>query len=606
LLIEDEQGSKQRVVLSLDGRDSFRAFDGQMASIGKAQLPALPMGRYILTLEGNNATPCHLTVAPPACFLPKRLLAGAVGLSAQLYTLRRQEGECGDQGIGDFTMLGEIGAAAGHNGFACLGLNPMHALMTRNRERASPYHPSDRNFLDPIYLDLEDMAGVTGLPLQFDKQRAQTLANLPDVDYPAVWAFKEQALRRHFETCQRLWAKQPSSGPAQDFAAFIAAGGAALRKFACFEILVQQHDGADWRDWPPELRNGEATALARIERENAEDWRFILFQQWLCERQLAAAAARAKEGGLWMGFYRDMAVGAAPDGGEGWANAGLYLHGVSVGAPPDPLAEGGQIWHLPPPEPLKMAAQGFRSFADLLRSNMRHAGALRIDHALGLMRLFLVPYGMPALAGAYLSYPLDDLLAQVALESHRAHCVVIGEDLGTVPEGFRAKLETANILSYRVLWFERWAENFAPAEAYPPKAVACAATHDLPTLAGWWQGADIAEKAALGLISPGLAADDMQRRRDDRRRLLETLAAEGLAPTSVDFDAPLSPAMLDAIHAFLQKTPAILAMVQIDDLMGETRGVNLPGTDRERPNWRRKLQGSALASLARPGLARRE
>ena len=606
LLIEDEQGSKQSQVLSLYQRENFHAFDGRMTRVAKAQLPALPIGRYILTLEGNNATPCHLTVAPPACYLPTRLLAGAVGLSAQLYTLRRQDAERGDQGIGDFTMLGEIGAAAGRNGFACLGLNPMHALMTRNRERASPYHPSDRNFLDPIYLDLEDMAEITGLPLQFDRIQAQALADLPDVDYPAVWNFKEQALRRHFEACQKLWAQQPSGAPAQDFADFIAAGGDALRKFACFEIIAQLHAGADWRDWPAELRHGDATALARIERENAWDWRFILFQQWLCERQLAAAAARAKAGGLWMGLYRDMAVGAAPDGGEGWSNAGLYLHGVSVGAPPDPMAEGGQIWHLPPPDPLKMAAQGFRTFAHLLRSNMRYAGALRIDHALGLMRLFLVPEGMPAMAGAYLSYPLDDLLAQVALESQRAHCLVIGEDLGTVPEGFRAKLEAANVLSYRVLWFERWAENFAPAEAYPAKAVACAATHDLPTLAGWWQGADIAEKAALGLISPGLAAEDMQRRRDDRRRLLETLAAEGLAPESVDFDAPLSQAMLAAIHAFLQKTPAILAMVQIDDLMGETRGVNLPGTDRERPNWRRKLQGSALASLAQPGLTRRD
>jgi glycogen operon protein len=218
---------------------------------------------------------------------------------------------------------------------------------------------------------------------------------------------------------------------------------------------------------------------------------------------------------------------------------------------------------------------------------MRHAGALRIDHVMALERLFVVPDGAPALEGAYLSYPLDDLLGELALESLRARCLVIGEDLGTVPNGFREKMAAANVLSYRVLFFERHGDDFAPPSAFPRKALACASTHDLPTLAGWRLGADIDEKAALGLLSPEAAKAERLRRRDDEARLRKALAAEGLEPDDSD------PALIAAIHAYIAKTPSALVLFQIDDLLGETTGVNLPGTDRERPNWRRKLARDA-------------
>jgi glycogen operon protein len=250
-----------------------------------------------------------------------------------------------------------------------------------------------------------------------------------------------------------------------------------------------------------------------------------------------------------------------------------------------------------------MARSGYSAFSALLRANMRNAGALRIDHVMALARLFVVPEGAPALAGAYLSYPLDDLLGQLAFESQRAHCLVVGEDLGTVPDGLREKLGAANVLSYRVLWFERWGEAFAPASAYPHKAVACASTHDLPTLAGWWSGADIAEKATLGLIGNVAAEED--RRRADKLRLLKALEAENLAPAHVGLDAPLDPALAKAIHAFIKKTPSALAIMQIDDLLGEQNAVNLPGTDRERPNWRRRLARDATEALREGDLAQR-
>ncbi len=454
----------------------------------------------------------------------------------------------------------------------------MHALFARDRDRASPYHPSDRNFLDPIYLDLSALEAITGLPCGLDAKaaaRAKTLSEKSAVDYPAVWALKRQALTGHFRAFEQAARKNPGFAPAQDFEAFVAAGGAHLQIFARFETRG----------------------------DDADEIRLVCFLQWLCERQLAQAAARGREAGLWLGFYRDLAVGAAPDGGEIAAEPELFLQGASVGAPPDPFAEGGQVWGLPPPNPLAMARSGYAAFSALLRANMRHAGALRIDHVMALARLFVVPEGAPALAGAYLAYPLDDLLGQLALESQRAKCLVVGEDLGTVPEGLREKLAAANVLSYRVLWFERWGEEFAPASAYPRKAVACASTHDLPTLAGWWSGADIAEKAALGLIADAAAEKD--RRRADKQRRVKALAAENLAPAGAGLDAPLDGALATAIHAFIKKTPAALAMMQIDDLLGERNAVNLPGTDRERPNWRRRLARDATEALGEMDLAQR-
>lgn len=329
---------------------------------------------------------------------------------------------------------------------------------------------------------------------------------------------------------------------------------------------------------------------------HAQDIRAICFEQWLCDRQLARAAARGKAAGLSLGLYRDLAVGAAPDGGEVLAERDLFMHGASVGAPPDPFAEGGQVWGLPPPNPLAMARSGFEAFKSLLRANMRHAGALRIDHVMALQRLFVVPEGRPALDGAYLSYPLDDLLGELALESFRAKCLVIGEDLGTVPDGIREKLALANVLSYRVLFFERWGDDFAPPAAYPRKALACASTHDLPTLIGWRRGADIEEKAALGLLSPEAAEAEQRRRQSDMARLAKALAADNGLPADGG-DLP-DPDFVAAVHAFLAKTPSALALVQIDDLLGETNAVNLPGTDRERPNWRRKLTHEAAGALA--------
>jgi glycogen operon protein len=322
--------------------------------------------------------------------------------------------------------------------------------------------------------------------------------------------------------------------------------------------------------------------------------RFALYLQWLADRQLGEAAATARASGLAFGFCRDLAVGAAPDGGEAWATQASLARGVSIGAPPDPFAEGGQNWNLPPPLSDAHLDDGYAAFRDLIRANLRHAGALRIDHAMALSRLFWIPDGAPGSAGAYVHYPLDDLLGVLALESVRARCAIIGEDLGTVPVGFRERLARADVLSYQPLWFQRDGDAFLPPSRYAAKAVACVSTHDLPTFAGWWNGADFSERRQLGLIDDAM----MRSAAGDRQREKEALA-EAVRASAPGTHAAFDPALAHSadstrdVHRFVGATPAMLVLLQADDLAGETIAQNLPGTDRERPNWRRKIRVAA-------------
>ncbi|HEX3573333.1 MAG TPA: glycogen debranching protein GlgX [Rhodopila sp.] len=582
-------------------------------------LPPQPIGRHRLLNEERWERGCSLTVAPAACYLPPDLAAGfglpqdpaagfglppgpaagfglppdlaagfglppgsaagahlppgsaagarRFGIAAHLYSLRSH----GDQGIGDFTTLARFATEAARNGAATIGLNPLHALFPHDRSRASPYNPSDRRFVDPIYIDVAGFPGGTGLP-----------SPPGPVDYSAVWARKRAVLQAAFTSV------------ADD----VVPDG--LRRFATFEAIAEVLGTPHWQAWPTELRHPESAAVAAFARAHRDLVRFHAFLQDLAESQLRAAAGSAARDGLSLGFYRDLAVGAAPDGAEAWSAQDTLMHGVSVGAPPDPFSAQGQIWCLPPPDPVAMRRDGFQAFNDLLVANMRHAGALRIDHVMGLRRLFVVPDGAAGIDGAYVTYPMEDLLGQVALQSQRAKCLVVGEDLGTVPEGMSAALAARNILSYSVLWFERRDGHLRRPGEWRRLAAACVSTHDLPTLAGWWAGADIAEKRALSLLDdPNAEAD----RAAEKLELLGLLRAEGLLTEDVDPDKPMPVALAAAIHAFVSATPSLLALVQADDLAGETIGVNLPGTDRERPNWRRRL-GIDVSDLCQTPLAR--
>ena len=570
LLLRDEAGQERTLDIAPEAGTTRRVIraDGSAGAERLVSLPSLEQGRYTLRDAAAPEAVCHLAITPPRCFLPEGLHHGArrFGFAAQLYALRRAD----DQGIGDFTALGELARDAATQGAMLLGLSPPHALFPTDRSRASPYHPSDRRFLDPIFLDVAALPFVAELPMV----RAALDAEAPifaalrmrdSVDHATVWAAKSRVLRA-------AWGVLPDAAR-RALTQFRAEGGVALENFCRWNAIAAQQGSSDSRTWPAGQRHPSSATAPEAEVA------FHAFAQMLADAQLAEA------GQAGAGLYRDLAVGAAPDGAEIWSGDMRFLPGFSVGAPPDPFSAEGQVWGLPPPDPRHGAATGHAGFARLIRANMRHAAALRIDHVLGLKRLFLVPEGAKGSEGAYLAQPFEDLLGHLALESQRARCLVVGEDLGTVPEGMGAALQGAEVLSYRVLWFERQGAGFTPPEHWPARAAACVATHDLPTLAGFWSGADLAERATLGLLNGGEEAARIA----DRAALLAALAAQGLLPEGTTQDSPMSDALAGAIHALVARTPSALMLAQAEDLAGESVAVNLPGTDRERPNWRQRL-----------------
>jgi glycogen operon protein len=535
-----------------------------------------------------------VTVSPERAHLPESLAAGVrrFGLAAQLYALRRP----GDQGIGDLTTLALAGAATARAGGALLGINPLHALFANERERASPYHPSDRRFLDPIYIDVErlpDLAHSRGPRAAFAAQAHAfaALAARADVDYGEVWRAKRAVL----EACFTAFETRPDQDPlALEFARYCTAGGEALASFARFEAIADAHPRVPWRRWPAGLRRPDATDVKTFADRHARAVRFACYLQWQADRQLAAAAESARAAGLSLGLYRDLAVGSAPDGAETWSQPEAYASGAWIGAPPDPFATAGQNWNLPPPIPHAMTAGACAAFRALVAANMRHAGALRIDHVMGLSRLFWIPDGATPSEGAYVRYPLDALLAALALESRRAQCLVVGEDLGTVPEGLRERLAESDILSYRVVWLERDVAGFVDPSRYPSKAAACVTTHDLPTIAGWWSGADIAERHALGLAGADDAGAALRARRSDKALLASAIHRAGVT-AAIDPDGPHDASVTAAVHGFASAAPSALLLIQADDLAGENAAPNLPCTDRERENWRRKIRVDTAA-----------
>jgi glycogen debranching enzyme GlgX/4-alpha-glucanotransferase len=575
-----------RTIAGVDGRSVRRL---------ALTLPALPAGCHTLTLEDYAGAPCRIIAAPERCYLPEPLRAGArrYGLAAHLYALRR----AGDQGIGDFTTLAEIGVATARAGGAIVAINPLHALFGTQRERASPYHPSDRRFIDPIYIDLRWVPELANSRkgralLEASAAAIARLAAAAEVDYEGVWHAKRTVLEACFATFER----RRDDPRHAEFERFVAAGGAALQRFATFEAIAAFHPRLPWRRWPAGLSHPEARGVAAFARHNRARIRFAIYLQWLAAEQLAGAAAHAAAGGLEIGFHRDLAIGAAPDGAEAWANPDLFAQGASTGAPPDPFSRAGQVWGLPPPIPRALASGGYESFRALLGANMRHAGGLRIDHVMGLTRLFWIPEGASALDGAYVRYPIDDLLGVLALESHRARCLVVGEDLGTVPAGFRERMAAADVLSYRVVWFESDGASYRASARYPALAATCVSTHDLPTITGWWQGADLDERRALGHLGNDALERERRERAEAKAGLAAAIAASGCASVPIDPACPHDADLTAAIHRFACATPSALVLFQADDFAGESVALNLPGTDRERPNWRRKL-GIDVASL---------
>ncbi len=594
LLVALETGEVKRVSVAADDGELRPAIaaDGREHQLWRVPLPAMGAGRHTILREDAAQSPCRLTVAPRRGFLPAALADGgrSFGIAAQLYSLRGPA----DQGVGDFSLLADLATATAREEGSAVIINPLHALFAADRSRTSPYQPSDRRFLDPIYINV----GAMGDGADATRARALFAANakdfsalslVPMVDYPGVWAAKQAVLERRFFDFDAMVVTYQPAEAAQGFARFISDGGAPLRRFAIFEAISESLPGVPWMRWPDGLADVNSAAVEKFARHHEDRIRFHQYLQYLCNLQMGAASAAGQSAGLGIGLVRDLAIGAAPDGAEVWSQPELFVKGVSVGAPPDTLAPEGQIWGLPPMSPHQMTRTGFAGFAGLLAANMRHAGGLRIDHVMGLTRLFWVPDGAKGEDGAYIDYPFRDMLGQVTLESSRARCMIVGEDLGTVPEGLREPLAEADVQSYRVLLLERNGIGFNPPENYARNALTCISTHDLPTFAGWWEGADLKERHALGMPGHADLTATLAIRDKEKTALIEALIAEGLIEGPADAERQAEDVM-PAAHAFIARSPAALVVAQTDDLAAERVAVNLPGTSLERPNWQRKIE----------------
>ncbi|MGE0357413.1 MAG: malto-oligosyltrehalose synthase [Burkholderiales bacterium] len=581
---------------------------------------ALPAGYHRLRLlDGERVLGESLVIAaPPRCYWPEALAGGARvwGPSVQLYALRSER----NWGIGDFGDLGRLVEDWAALGAGIVGLNPLHALFPPVPGHASPYSPSSRERLNVLYLDVEAIEDsreceaaqrlVRSAPFQ---ARLAALRESPLVDYEAVAAAKYEVLA-HLHAAFRENHLGRDTARAREFRDYQAKGGLALRRHALFEALHAEFHAADpvswgWRHWPGDCRDPDPENVARLASARLERVEYQEYLQWQAERQLARVAARCGELGLVPGLYLDLAVSVDGAGSDTWSDPGVYALEASVGAPPDEFNPKGQDWGLPPLRPDRLRAEGYASLRRALAANMREAGALRIDHVMGLMRLFWNPRGAGAGEGGYVHYAFDELLAIVALESHRNRCLVIGEDLGTVPDEVRAGLARIGVLSYRLLYFERANDGaFRPAADYPAEALVAVSTHDLATLAGWWEGRDLAVRRELGLFPANSTYEkQLVDRAQERVRLMLALEHAGLLPEGTVVDPAgsqaLTEALGEAVHAFVASTPSRVMMVQLEDALGATAQANLPGTTSEHPNWRRKLPRTLEAMRGLPRVA---
>ena len=561
-------------------------------------LAQLPSGYHTLHLAaGGEALTLPLIACPPRCVPPPPGAARRFGPAVQLYALRSNR----NWGIGDFTDLAALARVAARHGAGFVGLNPLHELFLDRPAQASPYSPSSRLAVNPLYLDVDAIAAEpdadevrAAIGTAPFKARLAALRAAPLVDYAGVAEAKLPMLRRLHAQFRRTHLRETPSAQGRAFRAFADAHGNMVKDAALFDALQAALARSDrsiwgWPAWPEAFRDHGGRSVLAFAQSHADEVEFFLWLQWQCDRQLAAAAAAARDAGMPIGLYRDLAVGANPGGADTWREPGRYASGVHVGAPPDEFNQRGQDWGLPPWIPGKLAAGGYAPWVALLRANMRHAGGLRIDHVMGLMRLFWIPEGQSPADGTYVRYPLADLLAVLALESHRNGALVVGEDLGTVPDEVRAALRDAGVHSYRVLYFERGADGeFVPPDRYPQQALVTVSTHDLPTLRGYVEHADLATRDELSLFpSDELRERTHADRAADVPRLGRALVRESLLAGEIP---SYNDALVAAVHAYAARTPCALMTLQLEDVFGEAQQVNLPATtDDVYPNWRRKI-----------------
>jgi (1->4)-alpha-D-glucan 1-alpha-D-glucosylmutase len=548
-------------------------------------------------------------VAPDGhAFLPEPIAAGkrVWGLTLQLYGLKSLR----NWGIGDFGDLKAFLAVAAAAGASAVQINPMHALFPCYPDHASPYAPSSRLFLNPLYVDVEAVPDFAECPQARDlvasspfQETLTRLRTAPLVNYDGVAACKAPVLKRLSESFRRLHLTNPSSPRTRGFQAFLDDAGDLLTRFSVFEALCEHfhatHPGG-WQTWPECFRDPASFEVAQFADAQEDAVLHSAYLQWIAWQQLREAADAARQAGMAIGIIADIAIGCDGAGADAWADPELVVQDVELGAPPDPFCDDGQSWGIRPWRPNVLNMRRCAPMRDLLDRTMGWAGGVRLDHAAGLVRQYWVPCGLSGRDGAYVSFPGEALIKEIAAASQRHRCLVIGEDLGTVPAGLSDRLRRSHILTTCVLYFERTHDGaFRSTADYPRLSCACVATHDLPPLAGFTKGRDIHLRAEISGTAAAETEAALTARRETIAALQDTLIGHGLLAPSAGADAR---ALTTAAHEFIASGSSVLALAQLEDVLGLDDQANLPGTIRQHPNWQRKYPVAVDSSAMRANL----
>ncbi len=540
----------------------------------------------------------RLIITPDSCYLPDRLRQGqARGLSVNLYSVRSEK----NWGIGDFGDLIEIIATIGKLGGDFVGINPLHAIPNTMPYGISPYSPISRLFRNAVYLDISGIPEVASSPEARELMRSSRFIEELDalkksefIDYERIAGLKRTVLMLAFDTfIEHDFNNNTDRGTS--FRNFLKKENPGVELFAVYsalrEHMISTKSVYAWQDWPTEYHDPLGASVREFAKNQNKSVLFHQYVQWLIDEQLRDVQTATDEYGLAIGLYNDLAVGSVAGGNDSWSFGGTLAAHVDVGAPPDDFSINGQNWGFPPMMPEKLKESGYELFIHTIRQNMKHAGALRIDHALGLFRMFWIPSGLSPKEGAYVTYPAEDLLRIIALESVRSKVVVVAEDLGTLEDSFREMLQSFDMLSYRLFYFERNYPDpsFRQPDAYPVGALCAVTTHDLPTLYGFWQGKDIETKKSLGMYQDeDQWKHDLVIRARNRELLIAALRGKGLISDAESPDGPMTPELCEAIYRYLALTPCRMLLVSLDDVIGTIEQQNLPGTVDKHPNWKQK------------------
>jgi|Deesub1362B_J571_1020462.scaffolds.fasta_scaffold00171_28 4-alpha-glucanotransferase len=589
----EEGGFEHTASLVVSPEEEFE-HEGKRWGLYSLELPPLRMGYYGLEVSaGQGRWRQRLVVAPELSYLPghwNRLW----GLTVAPYGLRSRD----NWGVGELEDLKRLLRWVASEGGAFVGITPLHAIPNSSPWGISPYSPLSRLFRNPLYLSLREVEEFALVQPPTEAQ-LRALREAPLVQYEEVWQLKLRCLREMFEHFyRRHYLGDSPRGRA--FKAYLGERGRALEDFCTFMALWERHQGG-WQDWPQEFRSPRAPQVQRFRAEHRKEVLFHAYLQWLMHQGLKRLQEHCSD--MPIGLYADLALGSLGGGADAWAYPEAFALGADTGAPPDEFNQKGQNWGFPPLSPQGLRDSAYEYFIQVIRANMEHAGLLRIDHALGLFRLFWIPQGMKPSEGAYVRYPWRELLSILALEAHRARCAIVAEDLGTVPPEVRHSLQARRMLSYRVFYYERQypRAELTPPGGYPSLALCSVSTHDLPTLWGFWAGEDIRTKAELGLYpSQEALQQDLQGRRRDRELILQALKAQGLLPQDYQVPSQMNPTLLQAIYRYLARTPCLLLAVSLDDWLALRRQQNMPGTVSGYPNWQQKspLEVEQLPSRA--------